>query len=402
MFAIKVFILRCYMVIFKLVTRLMPFNWPESFEGRNSSLGLCNYIAEQGHKRVLIVTDSMLVQLGMIEPMKTALEAKGLSTTIFDGVTPNPTVEQIEAGLLVLQAHDCDCLLAVGGGSPIDAAKLIGARAKNNKPVQKMAGLFRVFRGMLPLYAVPTTAGTGAEITIAAVVTDTAEQRKLPVMDLHLLPAAYALDSTLMAGLPAPITAATGMDALTHAVESYISRNAYKSTRELSLHATQLIMANLNTAVVDGTNLDARQAMAIASNMAGKAFTQAGVGYVHAVAHNFGGLYHTPHGLANAIAMPYVLDFSLPSCADRLAELARACNIGPAGGDDMQRATAFIARIREMNTAFNIPKGLEDLRAEDIPKIATAARKEARFTYAVPRYLDQKSCEALVSNMLVS
>lgn len=402
MFAIKVFALRCYMLIFKLVTKLMPFNWPEGFEGKDSSLELCNYIVAQGHKKVLIVTDNMLVQLGMIEPMTAALEAQGLTVSIFDGVTPNPTVEQIETGLKILQAHDCDCLLAVGGGSPIDAAKIIGARAKNNKPVQKMAGLFRVFRGMLPLYAVPTTAGTGAEITIAAVITDTEEHRKLPVMDLHLLPDAYALDSTLMAGLPAPITAATGMDALTHAVESYISRNAFKSTSEQSLRATQLIMANLETAVFDGANLEARQAMAVASNTAGRAFTQAGVGYVHAVAHNFGGMYHTPHGLANAIAMPYVLDFSLPNCADRLAELARACNIGPAGGDDMQLATAFIARIREMNAAFDIPKGLDALRAEDIPSIATAALKEARFTYAVPRYLDQKSCETLVANMLVS
>jgi alcohol dehydrogenase class IV len=191
------------------------------------------------------------------------------------------------------------------------------------------------------------------------------------------------------------------MDALTHAVESYISRNALKRTDVQAIEATQLIMANLVTAVMDGSNVPARQAMAKASNLAGMAFTQAGVGYVHAIAHNFGALYHTPHGLANAIVMPYVLDYSKPNCAGRLAELAKACNIGHKDGNDVQLAEAFIKRIREMQQKFDISRKLVALQRKDIPLIAAAALKEARFTYAVPRYMDKTTCENVISQMLV-
>lgn len=328
MFALKVFLHRCYMVIFKYVVMVLPYKWPTTFDGAGSAKELCKHIAAEGHKKVLIVTDAMLVQLGLIDPIKAELDAQGVESTIYDGVKPDPTVDQIEAGFDMYKAEGCDGLLAIGGGSSIDAAKVIGARAKNNKPIRKMAGLFRVFRGMAPLYAIPTTAGTGSEVTIAAVVSDPEAQRKLPIMDLKIMPTACALDGTLMTGLPAPITSATGMDALTHAVEAYISEAASGKTDALAIEAAKLIMANLETAVADGANVEARQAMTSASSMAGKAFTQAGVGYVHAIAHNFGALYHTPHGLANAIVMPYVLDFSLPKCASRLADLARACNIG--------------------------------------------------------------------------
>ena len=400
MFALKVFLHRCYMVIFKYVVMVLPYKWPTTFDGAGSAKELCKHIAAEGHKKVLIVTDAMLVQLGLIDPIKAELDAQGVESTIYDGVKPDPTVDQIEAGFDMYKAEGCDGLLAIGGGSSIDAAKVIGARAKNNKPIRKMAGLFRVFRGMAPLYAIPTTAGTGSEVTIAAVVSDPEAQRKLPIMDLKIMPTACALDGTLMTGLPAPITSATGMDALTHAVEAYISEAASGKTDALAIEAAKLIMANLETAVADGANVEARQAMTSASSMAGKAFTQAGVGYVHAIAHNFGALYHTPHGLANAIVMPYVLDFSLPKCASRLADLARACNIG--SGSDEELAKAFIARIREMNAKFNIPTQLDALKAEDIPQIAKAALDEARFTYAVPRYLDQKGCEALVAQILPS
>jgi alcohol dehydrogenase len=266
-----------------------------------------------------------------------------------------------------------------------------------------MAGLFKIhFSGTLPLYAVPTTAGTGSEVTIAAVVSDPEQQRKLPLMDLKLMPIAAALDGELMTGLPAHITASTGMDALTHAVEAYISRNALKRTDMQAIEATQLIMANLATAVTNGSNIAARQAMAKASNLAGMAFTQAGVGYVHAIAHNFGALYHTPHGLANAIVMPYVLDYSKSKCANRLADLAKACNIGSAGGSDEQLAEAFINRIREMRQKFDIPDKLAALQQKDISQIASAALEEARFTYAVPRYMDKATCEGLISQMLVA
>ncbi len=401
LFALEVLFLRIYMTIFKGVTAILPFKWPHTFEGAGSSIDLCHHIAAEGHNKILIVTDSMLVKLGLLDGMKAELEKQGVSCFIYDGVKPDPTVEQIEAGFEVLKKHGCEAILAVGGGSSIDAAKVIGARAKNNKPIIKMAGLFRVFWGMLPLYVVPTTAGTGSEVTIAAVVSDPDQQRKLPLMDLKLMPTAAALDGALMTGLPPAITAATGMDALTHAVEAFISRNALKRTDEKAIEATQLIMRNLPTAFSDGKNIEARQNMARASHLAGIAFTQAGVGYVHAIAHNFGARYHTPHGLANAIVMPYVLEYSKPNCAGRLALLARECGIGPHDGTDEQLADAFIAKIREMKQMFSIPEKLDALRAEDIAPIAVAALSEARFTYAVPRYMDKATCEGVIRQMLV-
>jgi alcohol dehydrogenase len=403
MFTLKVLCLRIYMIIFKGITVILPFKWPKIFDGPGSSLELCRHIAAEGHKKVLLVTDSMLVKLGLLDAMQAELEKLGVTVVIYDGVKPDPTIQQIEAGVSVLKDNHCKAILAVGGGSSIDAAKVIAARGKSDKSIAKMAGLFKIyFSGTLPLYAVPTTAGTGSEVTIAAVVSDPEQQRKLPLMDLKLMPIAAALDGELMTGLPAHITAATGMDALTHAVEAYISRNALKRTDVQAIEATQLIMANLTTAVTNGSNIAARQAMAKASNLAGMAFTQAGVGYVHAIAHNFGALYHTPHGLANAIVMPYVLDYSKSKCANRLADLAKACNIGSADGSDEQLAEAFIHRIREMQQKFDIPDKLAALQQKDISQIASAALKEARFTYAVPRYMNKATCEGLIRLMLVA
>lgn len=397
---LEVIVLRIYMIIFKAVTAMLPFRWPKTFEGSDSSLQLVRHMAGQGHKSVLIVTDAVLVKLGVLDKMMEELRNNAVEFHVYDGVEPNPTVAQIEAGYTICEQHSCDAILAVGGGSPIDAAKMIGARAKNKKPIVKMTGLFRVWRGMLPLYAVPTTAGTGSECTIAAVVTDPEQKRKLPAMDLKLMPTAAALDGALMTGLPPHITAATGMDALTHAVEAYVSKNAMDKTDVKGVEATQLIMKYLERAVADGSDVEARQNMARASHLAGIAFTQAGVGYVHAIAHKFGAMYHTPHGLANAIVMPWVLDYSIDACDSRLAELARHCNIGPAGGSDRALAEAFIARIREMNEKFGIPTKLDALQSADIGEIAKSALAEARFTYAVPRYMNMDSAQTVIRKML--
>ncbi|MGB1581760.1 MAG: iron-containing alcohol dehydrogenase, partial [Nevskiales bacterium] len=320
---------------------------------------------------------------------------------LFDGVIPDPTIELIEQGLQVLKDNDCKAILAIGGGSSIDAAKVIAARAKNKrKSIEKMGGLFRVTWGMLPLYAIPTTAGTGSEVTIAAVVSDPANQRKFAIMDHRLMPHKAALDGELMTGLPPHITSATGMDALTHAVEAYISNNAYWKTNKLAIEATQIIMEYLPRAVANGSDLEARQKMAEASHKAGAAFTEAGVGYVHAIAHNFGAYYHIPHGLANAMVMPYVLDFSKPNCAKRLAALAEHCGMRTGNEADEALADKFIARIRQMNESFGIPAKVDKLQVKDIPAIADAAIKEARFTYAVPRYMDNATAEGLLQQML--
>lgn len=400
-FSIQVFIFKLFQLALKWSTKLLTFRTPELFSGPGSSLQLCDHIATRtGVKNLLIVTDGMLVKLGLLKPMQDRLTELGIRYVVYDGVQPNPTIEQIETGLNLLKAEGCTAILAVGGGSSIDAAKVIAARARNPHKIVHMAGLMRVFFKPMPLYAVPTTAGTGSEVTIAAVVSDPSTTRKFAIMDPKLVPIGAALDGALMTGLPAHITAATGMDALTHAVEAYISRNHTPMTDAEALEATRLIMQNLPTAVTEGSNIQARQNMAVASFKAGVAFTTAGVGYVHAIAHNFGAYYHMPHGLANAVILPRVLDFSKPECIARLAKLADVSGLKQGGESDAQLADAFIAHVRKLNADFGIPTQVEKLKASDIPAITAKALSEAHWTYAVPRYMDNTQCQAFIAQML--
>lgn len=373
---------------------------PEVFAGPGSSLLLCDAISGTGVRRLLIVTDAMLVKIGLVEPLRQRLSELGLAVSIYDGVLPDPTVDQIEAGLAQLRQEACTAILAIGGGSAMDAAKLIAARATNDKPVAKMTGVFKLGKAPLPMYAVPTTAGTGSEVTVAAVVSDPASKSKLPVIDPKLLPLMVALDGGLMTGLPPAVTAATGMDALTHAIEAYISGIVLPETDQLALEATTLIMRHLPRVMADGKNADSRQMMARASYRAGLAFGRAGVGYVHGIAHNLGAHYHIPHGLANAIVLPYVLEYSKSVCIERLAELARVSGLAGENASAEQLADRLIAHIRTLNRQFDIPEKLKALQEADIPAIAAAALHEAHFTYAVPRYMDQATCERLLRQLM--
>ena len=252
----------------------------------------------------------------------------------------------------------------------------------------------------MPFFAIPTTAGTGSEVTIAAVVSDKQAKIKHSIIDPKVVPSMVALDPKLMAGLPSFITAPTGMDALTHAVEAYVSTAATTETDEFARMAAGGVMRNLLTAYTDGNDLEARERMAVASSMAGLAFTRAGVGYVHAIAHQLGGLYHVPHGLANAIVMPHVLDFSKPKCAHRLADLARVSGIGASSATDAELADAFIAQIRQMNAAMQIPTVVKELRREDFDKIIDRAFAEAHGTYGVPRYMSRGEAGELLGKLL--
>jgi alcohol dehydrogenase class IV len=399
-FGVQVAGYQSLMKTLKGLVKTLPFPKPTLFTGPGSSLELCEAVSLMGVRKLLIVTDAMLVKIGLLDEMEKRLETLGIRFVVYDGILPDPTIDQIEAGLKILKRERCQAILAVGGGSPIDAAKVIAARATNKKPVSKMEGMFKVFSAPLPLFAVPTTAGTGSEVTIAAVVSDPGRKKKSAIMDPKLVPMMAALDGSLMTGLPPNVTAATGMDALTHAVEAYISANALPETDAYALAATRLIMENLPTAVATGKNVEARQSMAFASYYAALAFTRAGVGYVHAISHNFGAYYHTPHGLGNAIVLPYVLEFSKQNCIRRLARLAEASGLREKGDRPQTLANKFIAHIRTMNEQFGIPSGLEALERSDIPDIARAALKEAHFTYAVPKYMDQRTCERLISRML--
>jgi alcohol dehydrogenase class IV len=390
---------------------LKPFLWPVSrvvaiprptlFVGAGSALRLCASLGQFGFRRVMIVTDAVLVKLGLVEPLRHALEAQGIDVVVHDGITPDPTYPVLQAGYEAVRAHRSDAILAVGGGSAIDAAKVIGAMAVTGKTPQQLVGMLKVSKPMLPLFAIPTTAGTGSEVTVAAVVTDPVHHAKAAVIDPKLVPSAAALDPELMRGMPKPITAATGMDALTHAVEAYLNRWPHPETAQHCVAAVRMIFANLQRAYEHGDDLEARENMAVAAFYAGLAFTKAYVGYVHAFSHKVGGLYGVPHGLANAITLPYVLDFlqDEPRARDRLAELAVAIGAGPATASPAELARLFVARVRELNRAVGIPEKIAALKATDVPEIARAAMIEATRDYPVPKLMTLRESEALLARL---
>lgn len=397
---LKVLFYKFVMLTTKLVIFFVPDAKPTVLSGEGSSLKLADTIAHFGLKKVLVVTDAMLVKLGVIAPIVKALEANGIEPVIFDGVEPDPSFAVVEAGLAVLKQNQCDGVLAVGGGSSIDAAKVMALAASNDKQPRELEGKFVAKRPALPLFAIPTTAGTGSEVTVAAVISDLETGTKKLVLDPKIVPLAAALDPAIMVGLPPHITAATGMDALTHAVEAYISKFATKETDAYALAATRMVVNNLEDAFSDGSNMVAREAMALGSFYAGLAFTKAFVGYVHAIAHQFGGKYHTPHGFANALVLPHILEFSKDEVADRLAQLSIACGLGERSESDTELAQRFVDKVWAMNAAMGIPKTLDALKAQDIPAITQAALHEAHFTYPVPKYMDEDQCQVLLRKLL--
>lgn len=376
---------------------------PLTFVGADSSLALCRMISSSGLRRVLVVTDKPLLSLGLVDVMLATLRDAGVEVEIFSDIEPDPGYETVLAGINRLASFDANAILAVGGGSPIDCAKAMNLAYANDCHPSKLAGLWlyaRARRPGLPFYAVPTTAGTGSEVTMASVISDKQAGLKLAIIDPKLLPIGVALDPKLTLGLPPGITAATGMDALTHAVESYLSGLAYPQTESWAVAATRLIFGNLEQAHRDGSDMAAREAMLMGSYFAGMAFTRAGLGYVHAFAHQFGALYHLPHGLANAIGLPFVLDASRPDCDSRLAQLARLVDLPCDGTSDEALASAFIARVRKLNAAMAIPAAITALREGDFDRIIDNAFAEAHGTYGVPRYFDRQDAVTLLTRLL--
>jgi len=396
--SIREFLHQAYVAIARVVARFLPDRVPVTFIGADSSRELCASIGDLGVKKVLIVTDAVLVQVGIVTRVTDALESAGVQWSTYAGVTPDPTFDQVEAGLAQLESEKCDAVLAVGGGSPMDAAKMVAALATNGRPLAKLEGMLKVRRLPLPLFAIPTTAGTGSEATVAAVVSDPVTHAKKFYLDPKLMPSMTALDPSLMTGLPPAVTAATGMDALTHAVESFVSKTSTQQTEAYARIAVRLVFENLAKAYENGDDLGARKAMALASYYAGIAFTRTSVGYVHAIAHNFGALYRTPHGLANAIALPHVLEFSKREAQPQLARLAEL--VGLSAGSDAMKADAFIAAVRDLMARVGIPYTLEALRAEDIGTIADRACAEAFLNYPVPRFMQKQQCETLLRRIL--
>jgi alcohol dehydrogenase class IV len=380
------------------VTRVVPIPEPVLLVGAGSAARLGEAIGDFGHRRLLLVTDGVITKLGLMKPLTDALRAAGAEFTVFDEVTADAPIPLVERGLAVFVKQKCDAIVAFGGGSVMDAAKVIALAAANHKAPRALAGYFRGRHGPAPIYAVPTTAGTGSEVTVAALISDPVEGRKYVVADTRIVPDMAALDPTLMVGLPPDVTAATGMDALTHAVEAFVSGWATPYTDRMALAAVAMIWQHLPVAWRDGSNLAAREKMALASTYAGLAFTRANVGNVHALAHQLGGRYHTPHGLANAILLPSVLRFELPGCTPQLARLA--ARVGVAGSSDKGRAQHFIDAVQAFGEALGIPRTLAALRESDIPALAKAACREADTNYPVPRRMTEADAQALLRALL--
>jgi alcohol dehydrogenase len=401
MFELRMLGYRFLKAFMKPVVKLVPQPRPVVFLGPDSALRLCRMIGEFGLRRVLIVTDGTLVKLGLVAPLRQALVDRGIDVVLFDGILPDPTYPVVRQGHAVAVAHRSDAVLAVGGGSSIDAAKVIAAMVTTGKAPEKLLGFFKLSKPMLPLFVVPTTAGTGSEVTVAAVLTDPVRHEKAAVVDPKVVPTAAALDAKLMQGMPPHITAATGMDALTHAVEAYLNVWPTAETAFHSVSAVRLIFANLPRAYSNGADLEAREAMALASFYGGLAFTKAYVGYVHAFSHKIGGTYGVPHGQANAITLPYVLDFikDAPYAEARLAELAVAIGAGTPEEPRASLAQRFVDRVRKLNQEIGIPETIALLRSGDIPEIARAAMIEANRDYPVPKRMPLTQAEALLRRM---
>jgi len=379
---------RIYQFAFKLASPLFPWREPELLEGPGRLLGLPALMRREGIASVLVVTDKGIVATGLMEPLLAAMREQGIVYAIFDGTVPNPTIGNIESALAMYGEKGCQAILAFGGGSPMDCAKGVGARvARPKKSVASMKGLLKVLKRLPPLIAVPTTAGTGSEATLTAVISNPETHEKYPINDHALIPRYAVLDPTLTVGLPRHITSTTGMDALTHAVEAFIGRSNSAQTASDAVEATRIIMERLVPVYRDGTDLDGRGQLLKAAYLAGKAFTRAYVGYVHAMAHTLGGFYGTPHGLANSVILPHVLSYYGKSAERRLAMLARESGAVARGTGDAEAAAAFVTRIKAMNRDMDIPEYIEGIKDEDVPLMVRRALSEANPLYPVPRVL---------------
>ena len=387
-----------FLKLMKFVVSMSPGSRHTAFAGEGSSRQLCEHIVRTGAKRVLVVTDKPLRDLGVVDQAVAALVASDVDVEYFDGVLPDPTYDQVAAGAALAKSHGSEAILAIGGGSSMDAGKVIAISAVSDDSPADWVGHNKYKQEPLKIYAIPTTSGTGSEATMGAVISDSQTHAKSIITGNSLLPAVVALDANLLVGLPPHITAASGMDALTHGIEAYIGVWERGTRSEDSRIAIKLIFDNLAEACRDGKNLSARNGMAMGAYYAGLAINQVNVGNVHAIAHQLGAKYGIPHGLANALVLPHILEFSNEETQDRLAELAVLVGLGSetdAAGDLSHK---FIQAVRNLRTEVGIPDKSELIKREDFDAIAAAAIAEGAL-YPVPRLLDRESVLAVLGHI---
>lgn len=387
------------LLVMKIVVFFSPAVRYQAFAGSGSSRQLCEHIARTGVKRVLVVTDKPLRELGIVDKVIAALLEAGVDIEFYDGVLPDPTYEQVAEGAELGRRHGSEVVLAIGGGSAMDAGKVIAAAVNSEAPVtSEWVGFGKIKHSVLPFYAVPTTSGTGSEATMGAVIKDSATHEKGVIGGGMLQAQAVALDPDLLMNLPPHITAATGMDALTHGIEAYIGVWERGTRSQDSRLAIKLIFDNLPTAYHNGQDRNARNAMAMAAYYAGLAINQVNVGNVHAIAHQLGGKYGIPHGLANSLVLPHVLEFCREEAQERLAELAVLIGVGQEGEGNAVLSQKFIKAVRDLRTEVGIPDQMPEIQREDFDDIARLAIAEG-FTYAVPRLMEQEDVELILNQI---
>lgn len=381
---------RFYQSVFRVLSSGFPYRDPELFESVDEIVPL---LQKLNKKTVLLVTGPVLRSSGITAHLEQLLKENNIHCAVYDKTGADPTIHQVEEALEIYKKENCECLIAFGGGSPMDCAKAVGARvAYPEKSLVELKGS-KVSREIPTLIAIPTTAGTGSEVTLTSVITDSENKHKYIMNNFTMIPSYAVLDPKLTYTLPPSLTATIGMDALTHAVEAYIGCSTTEETRALALEAVKMIFENIEIAYKDGTNHEARSNMLHAAYKAGKAFSKSYVGYIHAVAHSLGGQYDIAHGLANSVLMPIVLEEYGETAHNKLLELAISAGVATAEDSPAEGAEKFIQAIRKLNQNMNIPETLPGIKKEDIPHMAKYADQEANPAYPVPKLMDAKELE---------
>jgi alcohol dehydrogenase class IV len=379
--------------IFYVVRPLLPWREPTLLRTYEE---LTQILTNKKISKVFIVVDKNLEKIKLHHALLEKLTNHKIQFTTFSEVTPNPTISQVEKALVAYHTFQAQAIIGFGGGSPLDVAKALGARvAKPNQSLLKMGGIMKVGRKTPLMFAIPTTAGTGSETTLAAVIVDENTKRKYAINDHALIPHYALLVPELTVGLPPFITATTGMDALTHAVEAYLNHGGTKFTNDKAINAVRLIFENLVVVFNEPSNLKARANMQQAAYDAGVAFTRNYVGYVHALSHPLSAFYGLPHGYVNALILPIMLEEYGSKIYKKLAYLARESGAITLEASDHVVAQLFISKIKEMNVWFGIGTTIKEIQTEDIPTLAAYANKEARPLYPTPVLYSNKKLEEI-------
>ena len=389
---------RVFQFCFKIAIPILPYYNPKILDKVED---ISTVLKNKKISRVMLVTDKSIRQLGITSNLENNLVENNIELTIFDEVVSNPTVENVENAREIYLKNNCQALIGFGGGSAIDCAKAVGARvAKPKQKLKNMAGILRILKRIPLLFAIPTTAGTGTETTVATVITDAKTKHKYMISDFPLIPKYAVLDPEVTKSLPPAITAATGMDVLVHAIEAYIGNSTTSKTRKQALEATSLVYQNLLEAYKNGQNTEARKNMLRASYLGGCAFTVSYVGYCHAVSHSLSGMYNTPHGLANAVLIPYVLEAYGKNIYKKLKELAIAAGICDSSMDKEEAAKLFIQSVKDLNSQMGIGTKIDGIKEEDIELLSYYADKEANPVYPVPVLMDKKELQKFYYDLI--